>query len=88
MDRLKSNLLKSYDNNIRPENLTKVTNCKISMTLMHLGLDEKQRVLKIHSQMLMEWIDSKLIWDNKTTGVESLHFSSDEVTTRYILTDK
>lgn len=79
MDKLKQELLKDYDKHSRPEQYEKATYCELSMTLIHMELDETRGVLTSHAWLKMNWSDSKLSWDSNSNGMTDLHVAADEV---------
>ena len=79
VDKLKRDLLKSYNKYTRPEQYNTATFCELSMTLIHIDLDETRGVLTSHAWLKMNWSDSKLSWDNNSYGMNDLHVAADEV---------
>lgn len=79
VDKLKHELLKSYNKLTRPEQYNKATFCELSMTLIHMELDETRGVLTSHAWLKMNWSDSKLSWDNNSYEMNDLHVAADEV---------
>lgn len=85
VDKLKSDLLKNYDRFNRPEDFATVTKCFISLTVIHMELDETRGVLETHGWVKMNWTDSKLKWDPSAYGgISHLHMAADEVSNLFI----
>lgn len=89
VDRLKTDLLTNYDRLTRPANHNVPTRCNISITLIHMELDETKGLLDSHIWVKMFWNDSKLIWDNASYGgIGEIRVDADEVDKSiYLLND-
>lgn len=80
VDRLRKDLLHGYDRFARPANKEVKTPLNISLTILHIDLDETRSVLASHIWLKMKWTDTKLKWDNRSyDGITEIRVNADEV---------
>lgn len=82
--KLRSDLLKNYDKNDRPnKNLTEATNVTMFYDLKHIvALDEKLQILTVNGILIMQWKDEHLVWNPADYGnLKVVRFAMHEVWT-------
>ncbi|XP_050442726.1 neuronal acetylcholine receptor subunit beta-3-like [Adelges cooleyi] len=79
-DKLRRDLLRSYDRNSRPiigDNLTNVT---VSPVIKYVDLDYKQSIITINAWVSMTWQDEKLLWNTtEYGGIKAVNMAYDEI---------
>jgi len=64
-------LFESYDENIVPDNVT-VT---LGVSMQYLDVNVEKSELESQAHLTQSWYDSRLAWDNASTGISIMHIS-------------
>ncbi|XP_046387407.1 acetylcholine receptor subunit alpha-like 1 [Ischnura elegans] len=79
-DRLKKDLLTSYDKFVRPAEHTNVTVVSIDLTLRHVEMDELKAMMTVYCWVKMFWSDEKLKWNSSDYGgLSRLYIADHEI---------
>ncbi|KAL0274907.1 UNVERIFIED_CONTAM: hypothetical protein PYX00_002930 [Menopon gallinae] len=79
-DKLKKDLLLSYDRYSRPTLNGSTTVVQLGCVLRHIELDEQNSIMTIHTWVQMTWEDQKLKWDSADYGgLDKMHFADHEL---------
>nr|XP_018916351.1 PREDICTED: acetylcholine receptor subunit alpha-like 1 [Bemisia tabaci] len=79
-DRLKTDLLKSYDKYSRPTEHQNITTVYLSLILLHVSLDYSKSEMALNCWLPMSWQDEKLKWNTSDyNGISRINIPQHEI---------